>query len=152
MTRHLLMLALTLTLACAGAPRARLVQTHQTIQTALAALDDAERRLCWNTIVVPDDATRCTTAAATAAGLTPERHQAISRAFIKAYRAQLVLGDAIALWTQGAVIDLAPIEAAARDLDLAFAGLPATLPSVAPLLTARRDWQRELDRLTTLVK
>jgi hypothetical protein len=99
--KRLILLALVLLAACAANPRARLVQTHQGIQTALATLDDAERILCWDATVLPADATRCTTEAARLAGLTDARHQAISRGFIKAYEAQLGLGQVIAVWVLG---------------------------------------------------
>lgn len=151
--RDMLMWFLPLVLAlsaCASSPRAKLVQTHQSVQMTLATLDDAERVLCWNTTIPPEDSSRCTTEAARTAGLTTERHRAISRAFVKAYDAQLAIGGVIAVWAPGTPVDFTLIDAAAAEIDAQVRLMNVSLPEIAPLIRRIREWQAEITKIKQL--
>lgn len=148
----LLPLLLVSAVSCAGVtPRAQLVQTHQAIQTLLASVDDAERTLCFGSTILPTVPTRCTTEAATQAGLTDQRHQAIQGAFNRAYDAQIRLAGVIATWEQGASIDLNLAIAAATEVDAQLDQMNVSFPQLAPLIRNVQRWMAELARLRQLI-
>ena len=148
-----LLLAGSLVASCATmSPRAQAVQTHQGIQTLLASVDDAERVLCFGSTALPPAPSRCTTDAARAAGLTDARHQAISRALVKAFSGQVVVGMAISVWQPGQPLDMSQVDAAAADIDRELAQMNAGIPALAPLLAKAREWVAEINRLKALFK
>lgn len=143
-------LTLIIALACAANPRAKLVQTHQGIQTILASMDDMERTFCFGSTVPTATPNRCDTEIAKTIGLTNARHQAISAAFIKAYDAQLQIGAAIAIWQPGQTIDLAVALKAASDVNRILAEMNVKVPDLAGLLLKGQQWSAELQRLKAL--
>ena len=149
MTR--LLVVILLTAACAGvSPRAQLVQTHQGIQTLLASVDDAERIVCFGSTTLPSDPTRCSTPAAQTAGLTDARHRAISRAFVKAFDAQIALGAAIAVWQYGQAMDVSLLESAVAEIDAQLAGMNIAIPALAPMFRRLVEWKAEIARFRLL--
>jgi len=137
--------------ACATmSPRAQAVQTHQGIQTLLAAVDDAERVLCFGSTTLPAQPSRCTTDAARTAGLTDARHQALSRALVKAFAGQVAVGTALTVWRPGRPVDMSEVDAAAVEIDRELAQLRTGIPAIAPLITKAREWIAEVNRLKAL--
>jgi len=137
--------------ACATmSPRAQAVQTHQGIQTLLAAVDDAERVLCFGSTTLPAQPSRCTTDAARTAGLTDARHQALSRALVQAFAGQVAVGMALTVWRPGQLVDMSEVDAAAVEIDRELAQLRTGIPALAPLITKAREWIAEVNRLKAL--
>lgn len=131
---------------CTMNPKAIIVAAHQSIEVALAAVDDGERALCDP---APAQPAHC---AAPVAGLTDAKHQAISRELVGAFTTQGRLVPAIKSWSVGDPIptDLVTTTATAnRVLDLA----QALDPSAARdgWIATIRTWQTTLTLLMTKI-
>lgn len=145
-----LLLVSSLAAGCAGNPRSNLVKTHQGIQTILAALDDAERRLCFGSTTLTATPNQCHTDVAKAVGLTDARHRAIHAALNKGYEAQIHIGAAIALWQPGQTVDMALALQAASEVNSILAAMNVKMPDLTPLLQRAKDWTDQLERLKQL--
>lgn len=95
------------------------VVAAQSVETALDALQDFERSLCFNTPstrtapTVGESGPTCTNATAATIGLTSARHVAIEAAIGRAFTLQGKVAVALAAWTPGsaAPTDLAGLSA-----------------------------------------
>ncbi len=85
--------------SCANA-RVNMVRAYSGVETALAAVDDTERQLCWGTTNIKgftrQQLDHCTQAPP---ALTDKVHQDIQRRLIDAFNAQTRLGPVIQAWT-----------------------------------------------------
>jgi len=128
------------TAACgqtATAIKAGSVVTLEAAETALEAAHDLERSTCNALADQTQPITTCTPDAA-ALGLTTAKHQAIAKAFAKAFTVNEQAAAALKLWKPG---DPAPASfvayvAAANDIATAAATLAPSLPFVSKLTNA----------------
>jgi hypothetical protein len=147
--KKLLIVVILFSVACAGSPRANLVRTHQSVQIALGAVDDAERMLCFGSITLPVNPTHCTTEAARTAGLTDERHKAIQTLLARAQKEQLRIASVISVWKSGDKINFDTIVSLAKAITDQINQMNASvqIPDLAALIQQIRDWVEEINRL-----
>lgn len=102
MTRlRLVAIAIALALSCGGCTqdtRTRVVLATSASHSVIAAVQDAERALCGQTIAVP---TQCTNPQAVAIGLTDARHQAINASLATVYRGEIKFVTGLQTWQPG---------------------------------------------------
>jgi hypothetical protein len=148
MKRILIVIAVSLSFACGGmTPRAKLVNSHQSIETLLATVDDAERILCFGSVELPRDPTRCTTDLARQAKLTDEKHRAIRLQFIKAYEAQIRLGRVIATWVPGTQVNMDTAVDAVAEISYQLSEMNSSIPDLSFLIKNVKLWLEELNRM-----
>ncbi len=134
-----------LTLGCAGSFKARLVAAHQGAETALAAVDDTERLLCWNTTTITGftkaQLDHCTT------GKIPDAtHQKISAFLIDAFHAQARLAPVIQAIQPNQPVP-ADLTLALADADQIGALVSAAVPAGNPWITQALQWAHTLQSL-----
>lgn len=97
--RLFLALALTLSTNCASVSlKQKVSETHQTVRTALVAIDDAEAAACQPAADAPN---HCTSPAAATIGLTDAKHQQLSRLLADAFDKDAKVSAALIAWKAG---------------------------------------------------
>lgn len=145
-----LLLIVLLASACAGvSPRAKLVVSHQGIQTLLASVDDSERLLCFGSVTLPVDPSVCSTAAMKV-GLTNDRHRSIRRSFVKAFNAQIALGVVIGTWVPGEPLDMSQLLLAVEEIDVQLALMNIKSPDISNFIQSILRWKAEIEKLKSL--
>lgn len=140
-----------LSFACASF-KVTLVDSYQSTELLLAAVDDSERILCFGSTDVStlSDTSHCTVATP---GLTDERHQALSRALARAFDAQDRLAPVLKAYQPGQPmpVDLATLQAAASEVAQIIATVDPSSP-IATWLKQANAWLAQVKILIALVQ